>query len=244
MKGLFRVFISLSLAICILFAAPVALAAENGNTKEADILKKMQTMEQAKKEPGFKVDTQALKRLEKVKKQTAGKDYVSNEVILSVANEEEARASAAFYNATLKSYSKHGLAVLQLKNSNTVVDTLEKSLNISKMYPNKILKAFENVQYTPSDPAIGSQYCHTDMNDFAAWNITKGAGVVVAVIDTGIDTSHPEFTGRISSESYNSYSKQTGIAYVNDDFGHGKVLKGTILTLRKTAAGTLIRIRV
>ncbi len=36
-----------------------------------------------------------------------------------------------------------------------------------------------------------------DVNALGAWSVTRGNGVVVAVVDTGIQSGHPEFTGRM-----------------------------------------------
>ncbi|EIZ83429.1 beta strand repeat-containing protein [Methylobacterium sp. GXF4] len=62
-----------------------------------------------------------------------------------------------------------------------------------------------------------------------------GAGVLVAVYDTGIDRTHPEFAGRISPASRNFYSAP-GVnfdpAFVQDTQGHGTHVSGTISAAR------------
>ncbi len=71
------------------------------------------------------------------------------------------------------------------------------------------------------------QWQHDEMNTELAWgkNAT-GAGVVVAVIDTGIDVDHPVFAGKISQESYNSHTNEVGPEYVDDVHGHGTHVSG------------------
>jgi hypothetical protein len=50
----------------------------------------------------------------------------------------------------------------------------------------------------PNDPYIGQQWNMRRIYAPAAWDLTMGSySIVVAVVDTGIDRSHPEFTGRI-----------------------------------------------
>ena len=61
-----------------------------------------------------------------------------------------------------------------------------------------------------------------------------GAGRTVAIIDTGIDTDHPEFAGRISEYSYNATEDKIIKDYDNDwsliedEQGHGTAVAGVI----------------
>ena len=67
---------------------------------------------------------------------------------------------------------------------------------------------------------------HEVMDNYRAWDISTGSGVVVAVIDTGIDINHPAFAGRILPNSFNSYTNQVGLLAVADDHGHGTHVSG------------------
>ena len=52
---------------------------------------------------------------------------------------------------------------------------------------------------TPGTPAGVSMEWWAAREDLpSAWDVSRGAGAKVAVIDTGIDASHPEFAGRIA----------------------------------------------
>ncbi len=62
-----------------------------------------------------------------------------------------------------------------------------------------------------------------------------GLGVLVAVYDTGIDPTHPEFAGRISPASRNFFSAPGFVfdpAFVQDEHGHGTHVSGTIAAAR------------
>ena len=48
-----------------------------------------------------------------------------------------------------------------------------------------------------ADAIRDRQYWLSDYGFTQAWKITKGAGVKVAVIDTGIDVSHPDLLGSV-----------------------------------------------
>ena len=68
----------------------------------------------------------------------------------------------------------------------------------------------------PNDPMYGRQFSHIRTNTNVAWGITVGsADITVAVVDTGIDLSHPEFAGRIVNPMAFGYPS------VNDGNGHG-----------------------
>lgn len=52
----------------------------------------------------------------------------------------------------------------------------------------------------PSDTLYAGQYAHGLINSEAAWDITTGlSAVTIAIIDSGIELSHPEFAGRLVS---------------------------------------------
>ena len=61
----------------------------------------------------------------------------------------------------------------------------------------------------------------------AAWPLTEGKGVKVAVIDTGIDTGHPELSGSVDG-GYSAITKTENPADYQDDNGHGSHVAGTI----------------
>ena len=62
------------------------------------------------------------------------------------------------------------------------------------------------------------------VNAAAAWAVTEGQGVRVAVIDTGIDASHPDLAGRVAG-GYNAVD--AGRPWFDDNV-HGTHVSGTI----------------
>lgn len=59
--------------------------------------------------------------------------------------------------------------------------------------PDYIVRALDTV---PDDPDLGLQWGLSRIQAFKAWDIlstTGGAGITVAVVDTGIDLAHPDF---------------------------------------------------
>ncbi len=94
----------------------------------------------------------------------------------------------------------------------------------------KVTKA--RPDYVANDPYFSNQQYLDYINLKNTWNTTKGSGVTVAVIDSGIDTDHPEFAGRISEKSYNASEdkivKDYDISVIEDEFGHGTEVAGVL----------------
>jgi len=79
---------------------------------------------------------------------------------------------------------------------------------------------------SPNDPGLSSQWYHTAVHSQAAWDITTGAGsVIVAVCDTGVDTTHADLAANILLPGYNSADGTSNIAPVAD---HGTAVAGII----------------
>jgi uncharacterized repeat protein (TIGR02543 family) len=178
-----------------------------------------------------------------IRGQTAGYDYVADEVLVQAGSASEARAIAAAYGAQLRRYTDRGLAVLALPAGTSVLSAVESAADpgndLPVVYPNLIYTLdSQEIQYLPDDAALDQQYYHRQLGNFSAWDISTGSDTVtVAVIDTGIDVAHPEFAGRISPLSYNAYTLQTGINHVQDDYGHGSHVAGIIAANQDNATG-------
>lgn len=83
---------------------------------------------------------------------------------------------------------------------------------------------------TPFDPSGESEFEKNDgldiINAEAAYGLgATGAGVTVALIDTGIDADHPDLAGNVSASSYNVVN---GTFDVSDAIGHGTKVAGVI----------------
>ncbi len=89
---------------------------------------------------------------------------------------------------------------------------------------------------TPNDPLYATQQA----DDFgligcpAAWDVSKGDNIVVAVLDTGCQTNHPDLSTKIA-KSRNFTNKKT--ADVTDKDGHGTHTAGTAGARTHNGAG-------
>jgi subtilisin family serine protease len=84
----------------------------------------------------------------------------------------------------------------------------------------------------PNDPGWYQQWNLSKIRADRAWSSSKGAGVVVAIVDTGVDLSHPDLKGRLVS----------GIDLVNggtpqDDNGHGTFMAGIVAAATGNGVG-------
>jgi subtilisin family serine protease len=87
----------------------------------------------------------------------------------------------------------------------------------------------------PSDPLYGQQTDLPQIHVPDAWPITIGdPSVVVAVIDTGVDLTHPDLAGVTVVAPRNETFNTTD---VRDDVGHGTHVAGTIFARADNATG-------
>lgn len=86
--------------------------------------------------------------------------------------------------------------------------------------PNYIYKAFD----VPNDPDYGQQWNLRQINVESAWDDTKGSGVTVAVIDTGI-SSVPDLK---DTKFVSGYDFVNDRVEAFDDNGHGTHVAGTV----------------
>lgn len=80
--------------------------------------------------------------------------------------------------------------------------------------------------WEPTDPGYqqGRQWSLETIGTEIAWEFSMGTGVVVAVLDTGIDTNHPDLKNNIVP-GYNFVDDNTD---VSDQCGHGTHVAGVI----------------
>ncbi|MBI5354251.1 MAG: S8 family serine peptidase [Chloroflexi bacterium] len=74
-----------------------------------------------------------------------------------------------------------------------VIKSLESNLLVDYVEPNYSFSPF----FFPNDPGYSGQTALADMQIPEAWDISQGKSVVVAVIDTGVDPTHPDLSSNI-----------------------------------------------
>ena len=87
---------------------------------------------------------------------------------------------------------------------------------------------------TPNDPSYVNQWAQPLINADDAWNITTGsASVTIAIIDTGIDESHPDLASKIVA----GYDFIDGDSNPHDTNGHGTHVAGITAAIGNNGVG-------
>lgn len=103
--------------------------------------------------------------------------------------------------------------------------------------PNYVVHAAADAVY-PNDPAFGDQWHMRRIYAPEAWAVTFGSStLVVAVLDSGVDSKHPEFYRQFHDPLLPGWDYINGDNNPNDDYGHGTHVTGLIAAATNNALG-------
>jgi subtilisin family serine protease len=91
--------------------------------------------------------------------------------------------------------------------------------------------ALESV--VPNDPKYASAWHLAKIQAPGAWDTTLGAGVTVAVLDTGVDSAHLDLGANLVP----GWNVVSNSADTSDVYGHGTLVAGTVAALSNNALG-------
>lgn len=77
-------------------------------------------------------------------------------------------------------------------------------------------------EYIPNDPDLVNEWHVQTMNTREAWDSAKGDGVTIAILDTGVDCSHPDLLANCLS----GWNVVSGSIDATDVYGHGTMVAG------------------
>lgn len=87
---------------------------------------------------------------------------------------------------------------------------------------------------TPNDPNFPSQWHLPAISAPSAWSVTTGAaGATIAIIDSGVDNTHPDLTSKLVA----GWNFLTGTSSTMDDLGHGTAVAGTAAAASNNGVG-------
>ncbi len=157
-------------------------------------------------------------------------DFVPGEVLVRF---RPGRASSALAELRLEVFGFEELPALRLHRlrvppgrEGEFIDRLRRRPDVEHAQPNYVYRAL----FTPNDPYFGQQWNLPAVHAPEAWDVTQGAGVRVAVVDTGVDCGHPDLSGQCAAQ----------VNYVGgfqDDNGHGTHVAGIIAALTNNGVG-------
>ncbi len=87
--------------------------------------------------------------------------------------------------------------------------------------------------FVPNDPQYGSAWHLPKIGASSAWDNSQGAGVIIAVLDSGVDGLHPDLSSRMVA-GWNFYDNNS---LTSDVFGHGTKVAGTAAAITNNALG-------
>jgi subtilisin family serine protease len=121
-------------------------------------------------------------------------------------------------------------------NVELLVELLKSDPEVEDAQPNYIYRLFDTV---PNDTYYNSRQ-RDYLDQIAAaqgWDISTGsAAVTIAVVDTGVKSSHPDLAGKVV-DGYNSLSDVEGIPASDDDNGHGTIVAGIAAAIGNNGTG-------
>ncbi len=90
-----------------------------------------------------------------------------------------------------------------------------------------------SANYTPNDPYYGSQWHLAKINSQGAWGYTRGSGVTIAILDSGVDPAHADLKDRLVA-GWNFYDNNSN---TSDVHGHGTAVAGAAAAATNNTTG-------
>lgn len=136
--------------------------------------------------------------------------------------------------ATLDTHGEMQIDTVALPTRTAVAEQVEHDQNNPDVYAVSTTPIRVRAAATPNDTYRGSQWAHNVLNIDQVHDIATGAGVTVAVVDTGIQANHPDLVGKVTAGTdTTSEALSPGV----DPDGHGTHVAGIIAANTNNAAG-------
>lgn len=189
-----------------------------------------------------------------------GSKYVTNELIVKykkgIASTHRASVESTVGTQTLKYYPLIDAYQVKVTSGKTMEETLAAYASLTDTIeyaqPNYLLYA----SVVPDDPAYSNLWGMATIGASAAWDVSTGSSnIIIGVIDTGVDYTHPDLSANIwhnpgeipfngIDDDGNGYVDDTvGWDFCNgdndpsDDNVHGTHVAGTIAAVGNNAIG-------
>ncbi|HUQ85733.1 MAG TPA: S8 family peptidase [Candidatus Limnocylindrales bacterium] len=179
---------------------------------------------------------------------TPGRDYAEGRISVKFAEgmtDQKINSILVEYNAQILS-TITGINVKVVEVPVGQEDIVRKKLIEQGVVKYADLDYVGRVQFAPNDTEFAKQYGlkntgqsirgqagtpNADIKTDKAWDITKGTGIKVAVLDSGIDESHPDLSAKIILK------KAFTVDPITDKFGHGTHVAGILSASTNNSQG-------
>lgn len=149
--------------------------------------------------------------------------------------------SALEFDKVLKTIN--GRSEAHLKRLNVHIVSL--SAGVSEVAMMQALKANRKLKYVEldmavnpaasvSDPSYSSSWALPKIQAPTAWDSANGSGITIAILDTGVDGTHPDLAANMVP-GWNIYDNN---ADTSDVYGHGTSVSGTAAMVANNGAGS------
>jgi subtilisin family serine protease len=161
------------------------------------------------------------------KSQVKDPEYIKGELLVKFKS-GFSQHSKVFSNLGLSVIEKNQLGYYRLKVKNSenfkeILNKLEQNPAVDAAQPNYIFSISGANETKVNDTRFSNQWGINSINATKAWKITKGSPkIVLAIVDSGVDVTHPEFKDRIVK----GYNSENPLYSPRDDMGHGTHVAG------------------
>jgi subtilisin family serine protease len=186
--------------------------------------------------------------------------FRSNQMIIRVKKDADPAVVAARWGVQVLGWIPELrlalLGLVDVPDTTIMLDPVSKDPDIDIVEVNAITKAPEArsaINFSTQLPSgISPDYGYS-LTGAAQTTCVDGTGVTVAIVDTGIDTTHPDLAGRISPDAYNVLTHtndasetangvdDNGDGIVDGMYGHGTHVAGIVA--RVAPGATLLPIK-
>jgi subtilisin family serine protease len=189
-------------------------------------------------------------------------DFVAGEVVVKLANAAELQAVAAAYGLSMPPLDQFGSRPIYRLRIADGEPVAQKVARMTALTETRVVYAEPNYNFLPPEVnrpswSIGQDYSvGGDFNAYKAqWatqtlrlpvahNVTRGAGVKVAVLDTGVEASHPALAGRVLQgfDFVDMDNDPSEVATQHGAYGHGTHVAGLIALVAPEAQILPVRV--
>jgi subtilisin family serine protease len=161
-------------------------------------------------------------------------EFVEGRILAKFRSSGRASEVAGQFGAAVeKELGPTGVLVLQLPNAASA-EAVALAMSHHPDVEFAEVDSFVPPTLIPNDPLFPSQWHLSKISSPAAWDQSTGySGLIVAVLDTGVDGTHPDLVSEMVA-GWNMYDNNSNTA---DVYGHGTNVAGTIAAAADNANG-------